>query len=74
MVAVVWIILGFLAGVIFNTIFSVIIGAKFTRCSLKEYLTYTGASMYAKSEKNITQQAVSTDIDYEDYTEKLTLE
>ena len=73
MVAV-WIILGFLAGVIFNTICCLILGAKFTSCSLKEYLTYTGASMCAKSEKNITQQAVSVDIDYMDHTEKLTLE
>ena len=73
MVAV-WIILGFLAGVIFSTISSIISGAKFTRCSIKEYLTYTSASVCAKSEKNITQQAVSVDIDYMDHTEKLTLE
>lgn len=71
---VVWIILGFLAGAIFDTIFGLILGAKSTKCSLKEYLTYACASLDAKSEKNITQQAVSTDIVYEDYTEKLTLE
>ena len=73
MVAV-WIILGFLAGVIFNTICGVIIGAKSARCSIKEYMTYVCACSDAKSEKNRTQQAVSTDIVYEDYTETLTLE
>ena len=73
MVAV-WIILGFLAGVIFDTVVGLIYGMRTAKCSLNEYLTYAGASVKVKGKKNRTQQAVSTDINYGDYSEKLTLE
>lgn len=73
MVAV-WIILGFLVGVIFNTIWALVLGAKCTGCSVTEFLTYCDAVTSAKSEKNITHQPVSMDIVYEDYAETLTIE
>lgn len=73
MVAV-WIILGFLAGGIFNTTLGLMLGMRRTKCSsLKEYTTYASAAVQAKSEKNETNQPVSAEINYADYSETLEL-
>lgn len=50
MVAV-WIILGFLAGVPFVTFFGIMLGAKVTGRSIKEYLAYVSAILNAENEK-----------------------
>lgn len=74
MVAV-WIILGFLAGNVSLALYAVWYLRKFTKCSsYEEASQYVYCASLAKREKNETNKPVVQEIEYEDYSEKLTLE
>jgi len=74
MVAV-WIILGFLAGFISNTLLGLYVTKRWTKCaSVKETCIYAAAAYDSKANRNETKGPVTQEIEYEDYSEKLTLE